>query len=268
MTDSAFKMIESWLGQATADGLGALPEIGKGLKDILGRLLGGVFKGIGGIGRLFVQIGVFFVSTVIILKDFKRMVGFFKGLVPRHYAATVFDVVGQIDEHLRLFFRGALTVACVVTVIYVVGLLVIGVPFSYLIGVIGGVANVIPGVGPFCAALLAVSVAALSMEHFSLLAGVKVVGLFIAVQMLDNTLLTPRIIGKKVGMSPVLVIFALMVCAKFLGFVGVLLGIPIAATAKVLLSVALQRYKDSAVFKGLGEPEAANPGQEGSSCPK
>jgi len=216
--------------------------------DVAKKVSKGTIGAIGWTASLFINTFIFFVVTVYLLKDFPKMIAFFRSMVPRHYDAFVAEVVGEIDRHLRSFFQGALTVCSLLTIIYLVGLLVIGVPFSYVISVVAGFANIIPYCGPFIGATLSLTVGWFTFHSGGKLLAIGL--LFLVAQILDNTVLTPKIVGGRVGLNPVLVIFAIMACGRFLGFFGVLLAVPIAACTKVILSVAVKRYRESAVFTG------------------
>ena len=216
--------------------------------DVAKKVSMGTLGAIGWTASLFINTFIFFVVTVYLLKDFPRMIAFFRGMIPRHYDALVSEVVGEIDRHLRSFFQGALTVCSILTVIYLVGLLVIGVPFSYVISVVAGFANIIPYCGPFIGATLSLTVGWFTFHSGGKLLAIGL--LFLVAQILDNTVLTPKIVGDRVGLNPVLIIFAVMACGRFLGFFGILLAVPIAACTKVILGVAVRRYRQSAVFTG------------------
>jgi len=216
--------------------------------DVARRVSRGTLWTIGWTANIFIQGFVFIVVTVYLLKDFPKILTFLSGLIPRHYFSLVRGVVMEIDRHLRSFFRGALTVSAVLSVIYLIGLLFLRVPFSYVISVVAGLANIIPYCGPFLGAALSLLVTWFTFHSPGKL--LAILCLFLFAQILDNTILTPRIVGGKVGLHPVWIIFSIMACGAFLGFFGILLAVPIAATIKVILSEILKRYKTSAVFTG------------------
>ena len=212
----------------------------------------GAFRGIlSGIGFLTNTI-LFAIVAVYLLYDFDPLVARLRDLVPHPYRARTFDVAGRINENVRNFFRGQIVVCTILTAIYTAGLMLFDVPFAPLLGVIGGFGQLIPYVGTLLGAIPAVLLAAI--EHQSFVAVGGAAGTFVVGQMLEGMVITPKIVGDKVGLHPVVVILALMVFTKAFGFIGLLLAVPLAAALKVLIGEAVTEYRASAFF---GAPAAA-----------
>ncbi len=132
------------------------------------------------------------------------------------------------------------------------GFWLLNFPYALLLGVVAGVFNVVPYLG-----LIASLIPALLIALFSgaiLLSLGKIALVFVVVQLLDGTVIGPRIVGESVGLHPVWVILALAVAGFFAGFVGLLMAIPLAVLVKLLLRMALARYESSQLFRGSASP--------------
>ncbi|GMW02860.1 MAG: hypothetical protein AMXMBFR84_39960 [Candidatus Hydrogenedentota bacterium] len=191
-----------------------------------------------------------------LLKDFDRIVAATRDLLPRKHATKVADIASQIDDQLRSFLRGQMTVALCLGAMYFLGFFLSGVPFAFLIALFGIVASFIPFVGVTMVAIIALVLTLMTHQLDWHLAGVLItVGL---AQFLEGNVLTPKIVGDKVGLNPVWVILAVMVFGNFLGFLGLLLAVPIAASLKVLVVEAVKYYKTSPVFAGVGSDDSSS----------
>ncbi|NQT21346.1 MAG: AI-2E family transporter, partial [Planctomycetes bacterium] len=145
----------------------------------------------------------------------------------------------KIDSDLRKFFRGQLLVALVLTVIYLIGLLIAGVPYALPVAIIGGLGNFIPYLGTFLG-LFAGATASVAGHGFDIHI-LYVVIVFGVGQLLEGNIITPKIVGKSVGLSPVAIIFSILVFGKLLGFFGVLFAIPLASTVRVFAGELLPK---------------------------
>lgn len=211
----------------------ALRSVGRGVVDFL-ILLGNV--------------AVFAFVAGYLLKDFDGIVAAAKDLVPPRYRPATSDIATKIDAQLRGFLRGQFTVCLCLGMMYAVGLLIAGVPFAILIAAFGMVAGFVPYLG-----LLLTIGPALVLALFQ--HGIDwhiavVIATFAVAQLIEGTLLTPKIVGDQVGLGPVWVILAVMVFGSALGFLGLLLAVPIAATLKVLVVEGVTYYKGSPLFEG------------------
>lgn len=169
-------------------------------------------------------------------------------LFPHPLKATVAEIACEIDSYTASFVRGQLMVCTVLFVLYAIGLGIVGVELWFLLAVITGFGNLIPYVG-FLVGILLSSIMAL--VTFGSLGGLfAVLAVFAVVQLLEGTLITPRLIGEQVGFSPLVVILALVAGGQLLGLLGVFLAIPVAAIVKVLASRAhdglIAQYASSA----------------------
>lgn len=182
------------------------------------------------------------------LRDWDAMVKTVDGLLPHDYAPTVREQVRAIDDTLSGFLRGQLNVMLILAVYYCVALSLIDVPFAIIIGLLSAVFIIIPYIGTMLTMMLGLGVVwAESGMGVPLYATIAV---FVFGQVMEQQVLTPKIVGEKVGLHPLWMLFGMLAGAALFGFVGVLLAVPLAAVAGVLVRFAVARYKQSAYYKG------------------
>jgi len=184
---------------------------------------------------------LFFVVAAYLLIDLPRMREGAKGLLPVKYNADVLRILGAIDRDVHSFFRGQLLVALALGVIYSIGLLICGVEFALLIGVLAGLANIVPYLGFWVGIIPALSFA--FVPYTGLGAPIGVVAVFVIGQAIEGFYLTPKIVGKNVGMNPVTIILAILIFGQLFGFLGIIFAVPLASTVKVLLGELIRYYK-------------------------
>jgi predicted PurR-regulated permease PerM len=157
------------------------------------------------------------------------------------------SLLSRVNDNLRYFLRGQLIICVFVSLIYSIGLTIAGIHLSFFIGFIGGFGNLIPyagtGTGIVLASLLAL------FQYHDLKHIVYVLITFGIGQLLEGTVITPRIMGKGLGLSPVMVILSILICGQLLGFLGLLLAVPIASTIKVFVDEIILKYKSSQYYK-------------------
>ena len=203
-----------------------------------------------------VSLCLFLFVVVEVLNNYDKMVASMAGLIPMHRRARVADILGKIDVQLKSFLRGQLTVCGILMCLYGIGLSLCGVPFAVPVAIMGGLANVVP-FAPLALGLIpALLLTLLSYGIDGHLAGVLAV--YGVVQFLEGNFLTPRIVGSKVGLNPAWVIVSILVFSNVLGFIGLLMAVPSAAVAKVLIQEAVAVYKDSPVFRGPSSDESSS----------
>lgn len=201
----------------------------------------------GAIGFL-VNAGIFVIVTIYLLRDFDKLLQTTGELIPPQHREAVESFFREIDTVLRAFFRGQLIVCISMGAGYSIGLLILGITGGVAIGISSGLLNIIPYLGPTFGFILALGVGLYQYGiSFWILIGVPAV--YTLVQFIEGSFLTPNIVGKQVGLNPVVVIFALMVFAKIMGFVGFLIAIPLAAIIKVMFKRLLLLYKQSELYQ-------------------
>jgi predicted PurR-regulated permease PerM len=157
----------------------------------------------------------------------------------------------ECDGAIAGFVRGQTTVCLLLGAYYAVGLTISGLNFGLLIGLASGIITFVPYVGSMTGLILALGVAVAQFwPHWSSIAIVLCV--FLVGQFLEGNVLSPKLVGRSVGLHPVWVIFALLAFGYLFGFVGLLVAVPLAATIGVLARFGLQRYRASVLYTGEG----------------
>lgn len=213
-----------------------------------GELLKGLVTG----GVAIVNIvGLVVVTPVVsfyLLRDYDRIVAWVDGYLPRDGAATIREQVSRIDATVAAFMRGQAIICLVDAAYYGLALTLVGLDFGLLIGISAGLLSFIPFVGGAVGLIGGLGVALLQGEGVALV--VKVALVFAVWQGFESYYLQPKLVGDKVGLHPVWLIFAIMAGGVLFGFTGVLLAVPVAAIVGVLLRFWLARYKESRIYLG------------------
>ena len=204
------------------------------------------------------------ILTFYFLRDWDQLVAKVARMVPRNHIATVSRLARESDERLGGFLRGQFLVMIAQGVFYAIGLQLIGLRLGILVGLIAGLISFVPYLGAAVGALLmllAALVQAQGIDWQLLILGTAV---FTAGQLLESYVLTPRLVGDRIGLHPVAVIFAVMAGGQLFGFVGMLLALPVAAVGNVLISYAYERYTASRLYNGVvaGSGEGAGAARE------
>ena len=203
------------------------------------------------------------VVTFFLLRDWDRMVAKIDGLLPRQHADTIRDLARQVDATLAGFVRGQATVCLILGTFYALGLTLVGLEFGLLIGLMAGLISFIPFVGAIVGLVASVGLALIQFDDWTLIAATA--GIFFAGQAIEGNFLTPKLVGDRVGLHPVWVIFGLLAGGSLFGFVGVLLSVPVAAIIGVGVRFALARYRASQLYGGGDRQAAASARRESGS---
>ena len=193
------------------------------------------------------------VVSFYLLRDWDRLVARVDGWLPRDSAETARQQVRLIDRTLAGWVRGQFTVCLLLGAFYATALMVAGLDFGLVVGLAAGLLSFIPFVGAAVGLVGAVGLALVQFDDWMRIA--VVAAIFLGGQALEGYLLTPRLVGDRVGLHPVWVIFALLAGGALFGFVGILLAVPVAATLGVLIRFLLERYLESDVYRGEGGGE-------------
>ncbi len=188
------------------------------------------------------------VVTFYLLRDWDVLVGRIHELLPRKSEGVIVKLAKQSDEVLGSFLRGQLLVMLALGIIYSVGLGLVGLEFALLIGLLAGLVSFVPYLGFIIGILVAGTAAILQFHDFLHVALVAVV--FIIGQVAEGMFLTPKLVGDRIGLHPVAVIFAVLAGGQLFGFVGVLIALPLAAVIAVIMRYLHQQYKDSTMYAG------------------
>ena len=186
------------------------------------------------------------VVSFYMLRDWDILVERIHELLPRRYEPAVVRLAKASDEVLGAFLRGQLTVMLALGIIYSVGLSIVGLELALLIGMLAGLVSFVPYLG-FIVGIVVAGIAAV-MQFQEALPLLYVALVFMTGQMVEGMLLTPLLVGEKIGLHPVAVIFAVLAGGQLFGFFGVLLALPVAAVVMVLLRYTHERYVESRLY--------------------
>ena len=192
------------------------------------------------------------VVAFYMLRDWDHFTAGIRDLLPRHVEPTITELAGESDQVLGAFLRGQLTVMICLGVFYSTGLWLAGLEWSLTVGMLAGLVSFVPYLGVIFG-LLTAGIAVL-VQSQDLVQLIWVVLVFGAGQILEGMVLTPRLVGDRVGLHPVAVIFAVLAGGQLFGFMGILLALPVASVLAVLLRHARARYRESE-FYGEGSEE-------------
>ena len=243
--------LKEFLARTKADIEGSLTDVAKSLAGWIGTLLGSVWSG----GLALVNIISLLVVTPVVafymLNDWDRMIAAIDSWLPRDHVETIRGLASEIDTALAGFVRGQGTVCLILAVFYAGSLSIAGLNFGLLIGLVSGLISFIPYVGSITGLFLSMGVALvqfLPSNDWPMIA--IVFAIFVVGQFLEGNFLSPKLVGDRVGVHPVWLMFALFAFGLLLGFVGLLLAVPLAAAIGVLSRFAIKTYRNSALYLG------------------
>ena len=258
---SYVKRIEELLGSVLnsgwAESLGVNPDVFRtSLAGLVGEgaswlttVAGSLWSG----GQAVINIAALLVVTPIVafylLYDWDRMIGLVDQWLPRDNAEEIRDVARQIDSVVAAFVRGQSLVGLILGAFYAAGLVMLGVNFGFLIGLVAGVVSFIPYLGSTLGFVAAVGIALLQFWPDWIWVAATAI-LFVVGQILEGYVLQPYFIGQNVGLHPVWLMFALFAFGLIFGFVGLLVAIPAAAAIGVLVRRGLAHYLASPIYRG------------------
>lgn len=197
-------------------------------------------------------LSLIFVTPIVafyLLLDWDRMIARIDSWLPRPHAPTIRALAAEIDELLAGFVRGQVTVCLVLGTFYATALSLLGLEFGLMVGLVSGLISFVPFMGALTGLVLSGGLALVQFWPDPVMIG-AVLGVFFVGQALEGNVLTPWLVGSRVRLHPVWVIFALFAFGALLGFLGVLLAVPLAAVIGVLARFAIAEYKKSPLYTG------------------
>jgi predicted PurR-regulated permease PerM len=241
--------IKRMLGSDTLDLRKSVGElVGQGAAWI-GAFIQGLWSGGRALISLFAVVVVMPIVTFYVLVDWHRIVNKVDSWVPRRHRDTIRGLARDIDAALAGFIRGQALVTLILGSFYAIGLTLVGLNFGLLIGFGAGILSFIPYVGSMTGLLLAGGVAfAQFWPEWIWIA--SVIGIFFVGQFIEGYFLQPILVGDRVGLHPVWMMFALFAFGYLFGFVGLLLAVPLAAATGVLMRFAIRQYLASPLYTG------------------
>lgn len=208
-------------------------------------------------GLNFIQVGGTVILMPIIafyfLLDWERMLASFHRLIPRPYEQSTMVIVQECHSVLGAFVKGQFLVMFLLGVVYASGLQLIGLEVGLIIGMVAGLASIIPYLG-FAVGIIAAIIASLFQFGMDWMQLVLVIVVFMIGQAVEGYILQPFLLGDKIGLSPVAVVFAVLAGAQLAGFLGMLIALPMAAVIVVLLKHLRHYYEETAFY---GPPNLA-----------
>jgi len=180
------------------------------------------------------------IITFYLLRDWDMIMAHLAALIPESQRNTIAELARESDEVLGGFLRGQVLVMTGLAIIYSLGLSLVGVQFAIAIGVVAGLVSFVPYLGFFFGIVLAGMTVALEPDPLWRLVGVFAT--FSVGQLIEGTVLTPKLVGDRIGLHPVIIIFAVAAGGQLFGFFGILLALPAAAVLSVVARFAFHRY--------------------------
>ncbi len=213
------------------------------------QLASGLLNSALGVISAVVFIVVVPVVAFYLLLDWDNMVARVDALLPRDHAATVRSLALQIDQVMAGFVRGQVSVCLILGTFYSVALMMAGLQFGLVVGAIAGAITFIPYVGSLVGGTLALGLALFQFWGDWLSIGL-IAAIFAVGQFVEGNILTPKLVGKSVGLHPVWLLFALSSFGSVFGFVGLLVAVPVAASIGVLTRFGISQYQRSLLYRG------------------
>ncbi|MCJ7812292.1 AI-2E family transporter [bacterium] len=222
------------------------------------RVLSNILKGVMSIGSFLgqiINIILIPVLTFYFLKDFNKIYDLALDFVPKKYRSICCFYLWRMNRILGGYLRGQLIVCFIVGSLTVLGLSLFQVPFSILLGILAGIFNIVPYIGLYVSLGIAL-ITALLGDHM-IMTMVKIGGVFLVVQTIEVYFISPKIVGERVGLHPLAVIFSMLVFSRFLGLWGLIVGVPIAALIKFLIDEwkRHQKWREVLAEKSITESQ-------------
>jgi predicted PurR-regulated permease PerM len=222
------------------------------------KVVGGVLTGLLGGGQAIFNVLSLLVITPVVsfylLRDWDNMISHINEYLPMDHAGTIREQACEIDRVLAGFVRGQMLVCLFLAAFYGLGLTVLGLEFGLFIGITAGMISFIPYVGTVLGFVVGIGVAVAQFWNEPVWIA-AVAGVFIVGQMIEGNVLHPVLIGDRVGLHPVWIMFALLAGGSLFGFVGILVSVPLFAVIGVLARFTLERYRQSYLYRPGAPPK-------------
>ena len=227
------------------------------LSQPLWKMISGTFNSLYSLIMGLLGVIIIPVAWFYLLRDIDPIKARIFEFVPGRHKKKTMDFFVEVDETLSNFFRGQFTVCIFLALMYIIGLeFIVDVPLGFLIGLFAGIASIVPYLGLIVGIVPALIMAAL--EHGDWVHPLGVVVVFTVAQVLEGSVITPKIIGDKLGMHPVTVIFSILIWGELLGFLGILIAVPVTAVLLVIVRRLVRKYFASDFFKNDAAPVENN----------
>ncbi len=251
-----FEIVSNYLGEnfnIFEQGIGNAEELTKTLTGKVGDLATNIYATLSGfLGGIFTLIIIFVLSFYFTVEEnnFKK---FIRSITPTKHRPYIEDLVKRIQGQIGLWLRGQLTLGLIVGVFIFIGLTVLNVKYALILALLAAIFEIVPYIGPIMAAIPAVFLA----FNQSPVAGLSVIVLYLVVQQLENHIIVPKVMGKTVGLNPLIVILVILVGSKIAGIMGAIIAVPIATALQVFLKDIFE-MKDAREVAELKEQICSN----------
>ncbi|WP_455372648.1 AI-2E family transporter [Limibacillus halophilus] len=256
VVDNLHKLLQSVLASLQERfGTDILDSLRDSMKDRVGsavewatKVLGQVISGGVALVNLLSLVFITPIVAFYLLRDWDKMVAKIDSWLPRHSHDTIVKLAKDADAIIASFIRGQALVCLILGGFYMVGLMLAGLKYGLIVGLVSGLLSFIPFVGSITGLVLSVGLALLQFDDLVRVA--IVAGIFFLGQFLEGNFITPKFVGDSTQLHPVWVIFALLAGGALFGFLGVLLAIPVAAVIGVLVRFSIKEYLKSPLYGG------------------
>jgi putative permease len=234
------------------------PKIADKIQHSLKGFINGAFSVIAGLfnnvwGYTMATINIFAIILLVpiilvyLLRDWPVITNNIDNLIPIRGRSKIREILSSINDLLSAYIRGQFNVCVILSVYYGIGLSIIGVDLGLLLGILSGFLIIVPFIGTLIAFSLSMIISYFSFGYTIKLFYVFI--LYIFGYLMENYLLTPKIIGDRIGLHPLWIMFAVFAIGSLFGFVGIFFAIPIAGIIKVLLKYGIEYYRSSSIYR-------------------
>jgi len=235
-SDPVFHQFQAQVASSSEKLMNSLTDIIKNVSKSTFQNIGNFF---GAVVTIFVAVITMPFILFYLLKDGKKLAPYLVDFLPTKMRKPTLRVLTEMNQQVSSYIRGQLTVAFAVAVMFMIGFSIIGLEYSITLGIVAGVLNLIPYLGSFLAMIPAIFLGIVGGPVLLL----KVIIVFVIEQTLEGRFVSPLVLGSQLSIHPITILFVLLTSGKLFGLVGVILGIPVYAAAKVIITNVFQWYK-------------------------
>lgn len=234
------------------------PNIADKIRDSLSNFINNIFTVLGSLANNFwhytimtINIFVLFLLIPIILfyflRNWTKIIENMKSLLPMKSRQKILEILSAINSLLAAYIRGQLNICLLLSIYYSISFTIIGTDLALLLGILTGFLVIIPFIGTIISFVLTLTVGYLTFGATTKL--LYIILIYLIGNICESYILTPKIIGDKIGLHPLWIIFSIFACGSLLGFIGIFFAIPIAGITKILLSNLIKFYKSSRFYR-------------------
>jgi predicted PurR-regulated permease PerM len=201
--------------------------------------------------KVFDLVSIFLITPLALfylLRDWDKMLEILHTLIPEDEQNYVSVVLKRMDEKLSSFVRGQLLVCLFLGSFYAIGLSLVGLKLGFLIGFLTGLLSFIPFVGMLLGVVASLVVALLQFPLTDVQPFIMIGGVFLVGQVLEGSVISPKLVGDALGLHPLWIVFAVMAGGELGGFMGILIALPVSAIVTVIVLEVINHYKKSSIY--------------------